>query len=524
MDDKTDGYSIEKKEACVVEVVKGMQELELCPDVETLSNYILPVFPSMEAARHALKGKTLHQKQIHGCLIHMEAVIAQLSPQSTVGDMSTDVELMVKITDLLNKDGRFATEMSKTTSDVVPFFLYNLIDSMSEGEVRAQEDKLRKYFNQLQAQNVTISGNIYRGIKNLLDSYNMPDLIKDVAALVDPKDRVSNGPMSSFVRPANLQRALELKQEHEGEMTVAGYAPLINLCCRFDNVEEALNLKSEMSRKDSSVVLDPTKYIALVKALSKNGRVDEAVDILKEMKEKDVALNDTHGGMFFHMLNAVVAKGGVATIQRLQDTLFTLGLAKPTANLCSPLITAYLDSKDLSGALEAAMQCQKLYNHLPRIHDIVVALVEKGDTELLQKEESNNWEKAESVWTKMQEENVIPRERTLVMLADILKNNGQVVPFEVPEVFNVYFSVVKSWLSSHIWLFRLVSSQLISQLIDACCRQRAWQPQRAVQPRHTWYQKAEPTPQVKAAASVPTTNTDEYRTRGDVTHARLHAE
>ncbi|TNN67616.1 hypothetical protein EYF80_022185 [Liparis tanakae] len=32
-------------------------------------------------------------------------------------------------------------------------------------------------------------------------------------------------------------------------------------------------------------------------------------------------------------------------------------------------------------------------------------------------------------------------------------------------VFNV-------WLSSHIWLFRLVSSQLISQLIDARYRQR----------------------------------------------------
>ncbi|TNN52245.1 hypothetical protein EYF80_037549 [Liparis tanakae] len=41
-------------------------------------------------------------------------------------------------------------------------------------------------------------------------------------------------------------------------------------------------------------------------------------------------------------------------------------------------------------------------------------------------------------------------------------------------VFNVYFSVVNFWLSSHIWLFRLVSSQLISQLIDACCRQHAW--------------------------------------------------
>uniref|UniRef100_A0A8C3GC14 Leucine rich pentatricopeptide repeat containing n=2 Tax=Cyclopterus lumpus TaxID=8103 RepID=A0A8C3GC14_CYCLU len=586
----------------VIEVVKGMQELELSLDVESLSNYILPAFPSMEAARQALKeaGISLESEGFLASEVRSMAVsnLAELytilsDPSCPSMDLSTfrgslilgfrkssDVESMVKITDLLYKDGRFTKELTKTTAEVVSFFLYNLIDSMSEGEVQEQEDKLRKYFNQLQAQNVTISGNIYRGIKNLLESYHVPELIKDVIALVDPKDRVSNGSMSSFSRAAgiegkllllekrlaelkaedkplgtilkqaiqtlcveeNLERALELKQEHEEEMTVGGYAPLINLCCRFDNAEEALNLKREMSRKDSSVVLDPSKYIALVKTLSKNGKVEEAVDILKEMKEKEVLLNDTHATMLFHMLNAVVAKGGVPAIRRLQDTMFTLGLAKPTTNLCSPLITAYLDSKDLSGALEAAMECQKHYNHLPRIHDIIVALVEKGDTELLQKamdfvsqergemtmlydlffaflqtgryrearkiietpglrsrpgrlhwfaekcihsnlmesleqmvdmtaklfecdrdemysyvlrlcKESNNWEKAEAVWTKMQEENVIPRERTLHLLADILKNNGQVVPFEVPE---------------------------------------------------TWYQQADPTQQVKTAATVST--------------------
>lgn len=48
--------------------------------------------------------------------------------------------------------------------------------------------------------------------------------------------------------------------------------------------------------------------------------------------------------------------------------------------------------------------------------------------------ETNNWQKAEAVWTKLQEENIVPRERTLRMLADILKSNGQEVPFEVPEV------------------------------------------------------------------------------------------
>lgn len=49
-------------------------------------------------------------------------------------------------------------------------------------------------------------------------------------------------------------------------------------------------------------------------------------------------------------------------------------------------------------------------------------------------EETNDWRKAEATWMKMQEENLAPRERTLRLLADILKNNDKEVPFEVPEV------------------------------------------------------------------------------------------
>lgn len=49
-------------------------------------------------------------------------------------------------------------------------------------------------------------------------------------------------------------------------------------------------------------------------------------------------------------------------------------------------------------------------------------------------EETNDSRKAEAVWTKMQEENIIPRERTLRMVADILRSNGEEVPFDVPEV------------------------------------------------------------------------------------------
>ncbi|XP_053292920.1 leucine-rich PPR motif-containing protein, mitochondrial [Pleuronectes platessa] len=576
------GFLKDNNTAGVMEVLKGMQELGVTPDSETMSIYILPAFPSTEAARQAITeaGISLDSDNFLSLEVRSLAVsdLAKLYTQLSDPSFppldhnsfrnslilgfrkSDDVESMAKITELLFKDKRFSKEGTKP-AEGASYFLYNLFDTRTEEELQAQEDKLRKYLNQLQAQNIKISLNIFKGIRNLLESHHVPELVKDVIALVDPRDRASSGSASASPRftgiegkvvaleaklaelkaqnqplglilkqtiqalcaEENLQRALELKQQHEEELTAGSYATLINLCCRHENVEEALNLKMELSRKDSSISLDAGKYIALVKLLSKVDRVEEAVDILKEMKEKDVAINDANVSMLFYALNSLVTKGA-APIRRLQDTIFTLGLAKPTANLCSPLISAYLESKDLPGALEAALEFQKLYNQLPRIHDILVALVEKGDTELLQKamdfvsqergemnmlydlffaflqtgrfrearkiietpglrarpgrlqwyaekcifvnqletleqmvdmtsklfecdrdemyhyvlrlcKESNNWEKAEAVWTKMQEENIVPRERTLRLLADILKTNGQEVPFEMPETW-----------------------------------------------------------------------------------------
>ncbi|KAM8860091.1 leucine-rich PPR motif-containing protein, mitochondrial isoform 2-T2 [Spinachia spinachia] len=565
--------------AGVVEVLKGMEDLEVSPDVETLTSYVLPVFPSMEAARRALEDAGLSMKSEAFliaevrllALTNLAELYTLLSDASYPSlDLSAfcgslihsfkkfaDMESMVKITELLYKDKRFSAEKS-TASAEADFFLYNVINSMSEKEVQAQEDKLQKYFNQLQAQNINIPLNTYRGIKNILDSYNAPALIKYVFALVDPQDqgfrgsspraagadssavvlkrlaelKAENKPFDTTLKQAiralcaeeNMEHALELKREHEDVMMDAGYASLINLCCRHNNVEEALNLKREMTRKDSSFRLDASKYLLLVKALLQNGRLDEALDILKEMKKKEVAMDDLNQSAVFYMLCDMASRGDIPAVRLLQDTIFILGLTKPTSNLCSPLITAYLDSNNLPGALEAVLECHKLYGHLPRIHDVTVALMENGETELLQRamdyvsqergemamlyglffgflqtgryrearkiletpglrarpgrlnwfaekcissnqmealeqmvdmtdklfecdrdemysyilrlcKVQNNWEKAEAVWMKMQENNVIPRERTLEILADILKNNGKEVPFEMPETW-----------------------------------------------------------------------------------------
>ncbi|KAK1905498.1 hypothetical protein KUDE01_012680, partial [Dissostichus eleginoides] len=554
----------------VVEVLNGMRDLKIEPDSETLSYYVFPAFANIEEARQSLKdaGISLESEGFFASKIRSLAVYNLAELHTMLADpsfpamelsvfrgslivgfkKSSDVESMVKITELLFKDQRFSKEGTKT-SDTSSFFLYNFIDNMSEGEVHANEDKLRKYFNQLKDQKISVTPSIYRGLRNLLEAYQAPELIKRAEGRVSALEKklaqrkAENQPLAnvlkqtiqSLVAEENLVRALELKQEYEDEMVIPAYASLIGLCCRHNNVEEALNLKREMTRKDSSVMLDGAKYIALVQSLAKNDRLEARLPGSHwghggplgsgppegDEREGD-GVNDKHTTLFFHMLFSLATKGGAPTVQRLQDSMFTLGLAKPNSNLLSPLVTAYIGSEDLSGALEAVISCQKRFNHMPPIHRIIVGLVEKGDTDLLQKamdfvsqergemamlyelffaflqtgryrearkiietpglraraarmqwyaekcinsnqsepleqmvdmtdklfecdrdemysylfrqyEATNEWKKAEALWTKMQEENVIPRERTLLMLSKILKNNGQEVPFDVPK-------------------------------------------------------------------------------------------
>uniref|UniRef100_A0A4W4ESK6 PROP1-like PPR domain-containing protein n=1 Tax=Electrophorus electricus TaxID=8005 RepID=A0A4W4ESK6_ELEEL len=521
--------------AGTLEVLKAMQELSTEPDIDTYCNYVLRTFPSVDSARTALA--------VLGCM-WLSFVSAEVRAEAAEGNLARlfafSYFLLVHV----------------CTGNLVPprpenmaYFLYHLFDGMSETEVQAKEEVLREYLQQLHKKGICIPVNIYRGIRNILDSHHVPELIKvpllcncytelnqEVASsshtclpsLPELKAQGSSGDSAGaaliFKRLiSNLPRALELKAEHEDKMSPSCYALLINLCCRHDNPEEALNLKRELARMDSEATLDVNKYMSLLRVLSKHNRLEEAVDILKEMKEKDVVVKDTAVVLLFHTFSAVALRGDVAALRRLQDTTFALGLAKPTSNLCSPMVTMYLEKGDFAGALEAVMECETQYHQLPRIHDVLCGIVKKGDTELLQKamdfvsqqrgemtvlydlffaflqtgryrearkiietpglrakpgrlqwyaekcigsnqmealetmvdltaklfecdrdemyhyllclcKDTNDWSKAEAVWTKMQEENVIPRERTLRLLADIFKTNNQEVPFEVPEV------------------------------------------------------------------------------------------
>ncbi|KAM9721033.1 leucine-rich PPR motif-containing protein, mitochondrial [Dama dama] len=596
------GHQKEKNVQGIVEVLKGMHEIGVTPDQETYINYVFPCFDSIKSVRAVLQENgcphddnvfsqaELRSEAVNGNLDYilsfLESNTLPFSFASLRGSLilgfrrSMNINLWSKITELLYKDGRYCQEPPGPT-EAVGYFLYNLIDSMSDSEVQAKEERLRQYFHQLKEMNVKIPENIYRGIRNLLDSYHVPELIKDVNMLVEREKTDSRKPSSSDLESKleklkaenqpigdilkqlilmlcseeNMEKALELKAKYESDMVVGGYAALINLCCRHDNAEDALNLKREFDRLDSSAVLDTGKYVRLVKVLGKHGKLQDAINILKEMKEKDVLIKDATVLSFFHILNGAALRGETETVKQLHEAIVTLGLAKPSTTLSSPLVTLYLEKDDLPAALESTIDCYKKYKILPRIHDVLCKLIEKGETELIQKamdfvsqeqgemtmlydlffaflqtgnykeakkiietpgirarptrlqwfcdrciannqvetleklveltqklfecdrdqlyysllklyKVNGDWQRADAVWNKMQEENIIPREKTLRLLAEILRNNNQEVPFDVPEL---WYEEEKDSPTS---LPSPVEANLQKELLNACRRRR----------------------------------------------------
>ncbi|KAL1782759.1 leucine-rich PPR motif-containing protein, mitochondrial [Sigmodon hispidus] len=565
------GHQKTKNVQGILDILQTMNELGVEPDQDTFVNYVFPNFDSVQSARAALqekecllKSSTFAQAELRHEMLsgNLETALSLLRSNTLPLSLNSlrnslvlgfrrswNIDLWSKITEFLYKDGRYYQE----PSEAVGYFLYHLIDSMSDSEVQAKEEHLRQYFHQLKEMNVKIPENVYKGIYNLLDSYHVPELIKDVRILVDrekvdtgktsqltpldlelvlEKRKAQNQPIGDVLKQfllmlcseENMQKALEVKAKYESDMVIGGYAALINLCCRHDNAEDALNLKQEFDRLDPSAVLDTGKYIGLVKVLAKQGKLKDAINILKEMKEKDVVIKDATVQSFFHILNGAALRGEIETVKQLHEAILTLGLTKPSSFISIPLVTVHLEKGDLPAALDAIIDCHEKYKILPRIHDVLCKLIEKGETDLIQKvmdfvshqqgemtmlydlffaflqtgnykeakkvietpgirarptrlqwfcdrcifnnqvetleklveltqklfecdrdqmyysllklhKMNGDWQRADAVWNKMQEENIIPRERTLQLLAEILKDSNREVPFDVPELW-----------------------------------------------------------------------------------------
>ncbi|NWR50451.1 LPPRC protein, partial [Regulus satrapa] len=389
-------YQKENNLKGIFEVLKVMHNLGVDLDAETYTDYVFKNFADAETAHAQMKenGCLFETVGLYAAELRSEAlqgrldkVLSILSSANTPAvdcrlfrnslifafKRSDDVHLWSKITELLYKDERYCLTPPGPT-EAVGYFLYHLIDSMSDSEVQAKEERLRQYFHQLKKMNIVIPTSHYSGICRLLDSSQVPELIKDAKLLCHKKSlstdnipesaksdvsalekklekrKAENQPITDVLKQLihalceeeNMQKALEVKAKYEPDMVVGGYAALINLCCRHDNVEEAMNLKEKVIPKNSPVALDSGKYVALVEVLAKHGRLEDAINILTEMKEKDVPISGRTVASFLRILNAAARRGEVETVHRLHETIANLGLVR-TAAIHAPLITVHLE-------------------------------------------------------------------------------------------------------------------------------------------------------------------------------------
>lgn len=69
----------------------------------------------------------------------------------------------------------------------------------------------------------------------------------------------------------------------------------------------------------------------------------DVINILKEMKKKDVPISSVSAQVFARMLSSMALRGEVETVNQLFEMIMNLGLAEPSQNLFNSVVLAHLE-------------------------------------------------------------------------------------------------------------------------------------------------------------------------------------
>uniref|UniRef100_A0A8C5ZQN9 Leucine rich pentatricopeptide repeat containing n=1 Tax=Marmota marmota marmota TaxID=9994 RepID=A0A8C5ZQN9_MARMA len=169
------------------------------------------------------------------------------------------------------------------------------------------------------------------------------------------------------------------------------YQRLIAAYCNVGDIEGASKILGFMKTKDLPVT--EAVFSALVTGHARAGDMENAENILTVMKDAGI---EPGPDTFLALLNAYAEKGDIDHVKQVEAL------------------------EKLVELTQKLFECDRdqMYFNLLKLYKA------NGD-----------WQRADAAWNKMQEENVIPREKTLRLLAEILKNSNQEVPFDVPEMW-----------------------------------------------------------------------------------------
>ncbi|XP_040207473.1 leucine-rich PPR motif-containing protein, mitochondrial [Rana temporaria] len=425
-------FQNEKNVQGFLQVLRAMKELGVDLDVDTFYLYVAELFANAESPESILQENEFREdfnklylsvlktglmsrnlKRVYDLLssnIPFDNDISFMNTLFYVFPRSGDFALMGKITKLLfQDDSSLGKPLHETES--VGYFLYGLIGSLSDSEVQAKEEHLKQYFHQLKEMGVTLDSRKAKRIIQLLETRNVPRLAKNIKELVSQQEVVSEAKnipdleeeleklepkdlpfgralmdlLNALIKEEELDKVLELTSKHGSDFNFAMFMKVLGLCCKKNNPKEALKIKEEVHRRGFTDLPTTTKYMRLLNVLALNGHIEDAINILKEMQERDVAVDEYASRLFVQILNTLAMNGDVDGVNRLHEHLVILGLAKPTSTLCSSLVMVHLQQNDPSAALDTLIQCHEKYKCCPMEYVLLLKLVETGETDLLKK-------------------------------------------------------------------------------------------------------------------------------------------
>ncbi|XP_038075388.1 leucine-rich PPR motif-containing protein, mitochondrial-like [Patiria miniata] len=568
----------------VLQLAKAMVDMGVHINVETYSKYLIPAIgdkAEMIVERIKDLGVTVDKQVLAALCRHevsknrLDSVVQLLNsfPDLVVVSLfrtglinsfhrSPQVEPLVTLVNNLwtQFDDDENTGISK--QDYVGGVLYDLVRAIPEAKAASLKPHLQLLFDKLADKGIQIAMQRFRGIRNLLDQIKLPMVKPHAYKLLDPAE-VNSNPMANLdlltnsdisvedleshltelkekdgnyrgvirrlilyhTANNNYQRSIELIEEFKAkgyEPTGAIYASLMSVCSHHKRYDEAFNFKKQLEQADPHFRLDMSKYRPLICHLAKENKMEDALALVQEMKERDIG-TDRQEKQLFHLLNELAQEGLTDQTQQVFDKMVTLELIKVNANILGPVVMAYIIKKDIQGALQCIQDCQTKYGVMPHFHEILVKLVEDGDTDQLQKamdftshhhgdinmlydlifaflstgkykeakkifetpgmvakDRRLQWyaeqcigknqiealenlvamtrdlygcdrdnvhfylmqlyarqkdpDKCLQVWTTMQDEGVVPKDRTLRYLANVLRSFDRPVPFEVPQI------------------------------------------------------------------------------------------
>uniref|UniRef100_A0A8B9LPQ4 Leucine rich pentatricopeptide repeat containing n=1 Tax=Astyanax mexicanus TaxID=7994 RepID=A0A8B9LPQ4_ASTMX len=380
----------DKDTAGMVEVLKAMQELDVVPDIDTYSLYVVGTFPSLDKAQAALQevGFDVHTSDFVSAVVRFEAAKRNLSELYSLSDLAFSHFSCLLLPSIAHCYLCSCISFSRLLmySPLALIFLYNAITEHSILSlflsIHSEAEDLLK---EIKEKNVQL-----RSIKSLFHTLNEHGL---------------KGDTTTVQRLQDAMFTLGLVNPSSNLYLFFFYYFIFFFSPTLDAVIECNKLYQQLPRLHQVIC-----------ALINKGDTEllqKAMDFVR--KERGEMM------MMYELLFGFLWTGRYKEARKIAETP---GLrAKPGrlqwfAEKCisSQKMEALENMVDMTAKL---FECDRdeMYHYLLCLCKI-----------------TNNWQKAEAVWMKMQEENVIPREKTLILLADIFKSNQQPVPFEVPEV------------------------------------------------------------------------------------------